>query len=336
MANDISELIDTSNPEVRDYLSLIRLQVLTPLSVLINIVTVLICTFVVNPSIGRVTAQHPTSISPNIAVVAIYVLVLYVGQIGYCILLVLARKEDTKKALVKAVGHPLVFANWLMAFWAIAWVMQWFLVSTVLLGILLLMLIYSNLALLVYHPPTKDRPLDTLLIHAPLRFFLVLPLVLMFPNALFVTLGLTYDPAHPEQYSMHPWSGFGVVFGANLIAWLVVLTRRDIVLTVAGTWICAAIWSARPKPVPVYVTVIIFTVLHPLGLFCALVHHHFMSKRRSRQNGDIALPPDAEEGHAPAYASHHQQYEQERAAREQRLQSSGAREIDPDQIFGSG
>jgi len=334
MARDISELIDTSNPEVRDYLSLIRLQVLTPLSLLINIVTVLICAFVVNPSIGRVTALHPTSISPNIAVVAVYVLVLYVGQIGYCVLLVLARKEDTKRALVKAVGHPLVFANWLMAFWAIAWVMQWFLVSTVLLGILLLMLIYSNIALMVYHPPTNERPLDTLLIHAPLRFFLVLPLVLMFPNSLFVTLGLTHDPSHPEQYGAYPWPGFGVVFAANLLAWAAVLLRRDIVLTVAGTWICAAVWSARPKPAPVYVTVILFTVLHPLGLFCSLVYHYFLDKRRSRQNGGIALPPDAEEGHLPAYASHHQQYEEHE--REQQLQSRGAREIDPDQIFGSG
>jgi hypothetical protein len=43
--------IDTSNPLVKDYITLVRLQVLTPLSLAANIVTVLICSIVVNPSI---------------------------------------------------------------------------------------------------------------------------------------------------------------------------------------------------------------------------------------------------------------------------------------------
>lgn len=62
--------------------------------------------------------------------------------------------------------------------------MRWFLLSTILQGILLLVLLYSNLVLLIYHPPTWDRPFDMMLIHAPLRFFLVLQLSLMFPLSL--------------------------------------------------------------------------------------------------------------------------------------------------------
>lgn len=38
--------------------------------------------------------------------------------------------------------------------------------------------------LLSFHPPTWERPFDMLLIHAPLRFFLVLELALMFPLCL--------------------------------------------------------------------------------------------------------------------------------------------------------
>lgn len=59
-----------------------------------------------------------------------------------------------------------------------------FLVSTVLLGIIVLLLVYSNIALLVYHAPTYSRPFDMGLIHAPLRFFMILPLSLMFPYSL--------------------------------------------------------------------------------------------------------------------------------------------------------
>jgi len=65
---------------------------------------------------------RPTAISPNTPVIGIYILVLYMMQLGYCILLVLATKRETKKTLTKAVGLSLVFSNFIMAIWAITWV----------------------------------------------------------------------------------------------------------------------------------------------------------------------------------------------------------------------
>lgn len=88
--------IDTSHPAVRDYLSLVRLQVLTPLSLLINIATVVVCAFVVNPSIVNVSYLHPTSITPNSSVIGAYLAVVFLSQIGYCLLLVVASKAETK------------------------------------------------------------------------------------------------------------------------------------------------------------------------------------------------------------------------------------------------
>ena len=69
---DSDELpIDVSHPAVRDYLALVRyliyfgpcsvctalmnsfrLQVLTPLSLLINITTIMVCTLVIHPNLG--------------------------------------------------------------------------------------------------------------------------------------------------------------------------------------------------------------------------------------------------------------------------------------------
>lgn len=63
-------------------------------------------------------------------------------------------------------------------------VFQGFLASTILLGILLVLLIYANIVLLVYHPPTTRRPFDIALIHAPMRAFLILPLGVLFPYSL--------------------------------------------------------------------------------------------------------------------------------------------------------
>ncbi|EEB97811.1 hypothetical protein MPER_02794 [Moniliophthora perniciosa FA553] len=176
--------IDMSHPSVREYLSLIRLQVLTPLSLLINIASIIVCATVVTPSIGTISRRFPTSISPKPIIISVYVAALFIGQIGYCILLVLVRKPETKKTLTKGAGLSLVFANWVMAVWAITWVFEWFVASTVLQGILLALLLYSNLVLLIYHRPTRARIFDAMFIHAPMRFFLVLQIGLMFPLSL--------------------------------------------------------------------------------------------------------------------------------------------------------
>ena len=86
--------------------------------------------------------------------------------------------------------------------------MQWFLVATILQGLLLILLLYSNIALLIYHPPDNSRPLDTALIHAPLRFFLILPFSILFPLCLMLVYFLFYlfittfiDPFNFQNHS---------------------------------------------------------------------------------------------------------------------------------------
>jgi len=281
--------LDTNNPAVRDYLALIRLQVLTPLSLLVNITAVMVCSIAVTPGIQDIEKMYPSSISPKPLLIATYLLLVYVGQVGYCILLVLARKSETKKTITKGVGIALVLANWIMGFWAVAWIMQWFLVSTVLLGTLLLILIYCNIVILIYHPPEiKKRPLDVAFIHAPLRFFLVLPLQVMFPYSLFVKLGYTWEPGKPNQYADHQWAGFGVLLLVNLIGLAVIVLRKDIVWCVAAVWIDIAIWSAKPKPSTVFFVAIAFTAIHPIALVFAAT----WKKLKGKDEGRIALPPD--------------------------------------------
>jgi len=285
--------VDLNHPAVRDYLSLVRLQVLTPLSLLINIVSILVCTLVARPSIGGVSELYPTSISPKPVVIAAYVIAIYIGQVGYCLLLVFALKAETKRTLVKGVGISLVLANWVMALWAVCWVFQFFLASTILQGILLLLLIYANIVLLIYHAPTSSRPFDTALIHAPLRFFLILPLSLLFPISLFITLHLNYRSGTPEDKT-RPLPGFLVVLITNLLGLLVIAIRRDIVWCVAAVWVCAGIWTQGTRPALIFITVIVFTVLHPLVLIGSMMWGWFSRKQDGRR-GPISLPPDGED-----------------------------------------
>jgi len=224
-----------------------------------------------------------------------YVVAIFIGQLGYCLLLVLARKQETKQTLVKGVGISLIIANWVMGFWAIAWTLRYFLVSTILVGILLIFLIYPNVVLLIYHTPDSSRPLDTALIHAPLRLFLILPLNIVFWHSLFITLGHSWEVGDPTKYDRYQWEGFGVVLGSNLLALLVVTSHHDIIWCVAAVWLNAAQWSRRPKALPVFVTSILFTILLPIALVVSVLWKNLRTHRRS--TGPIALPEEEQENH---------------------------------------
>jgi hypothetical protein len=62
--------------------------------------------------------------------------------------------------------------------------MRWFLVATILQGLILLALLFANFALFVYHPPEHSGLLSIAFVHAPLRFFLVLPFSILFEISL--------------------------------------------------------------------------------------------------------------------------------------------------------
>jgi hypothetical protein len=44
--------------------------------------------------------MYPTSISPKPELISIYIVAIWVGQIGYCVLLVIASKHETKVSVV--------------------------------------------------------------------------------------------------------------------------------------------------------------------------------------------------------------------------------------------
>ncbi|KAF8511317.1 hypothetical protein JB92DRAFT_2935233 [Gautieria morchelliformis] len=299
--------LDTNHPAVREYLLLVRLQVLTPLSLLINIATFMVATFIVSPGLSTISKLHPTPISPSPTFVGVYVVAIFAGQIGYCLLLVLASKEETKQALVKGVGFSLVIANWLMAFWAMTWALKLFLPSTILLILLTLALLYSNIVLLIYHPPRRSRPFDTLLIHAPMRLFLLLPATLLLPQSIFIMLNKTWDPKDASRHYMdYQWEGFAVVIVTNVVSLLIIALRRDIVWCIGAVWINICIWTARPKSTPVQATAIVFTILQPVTLVAAAVWQTLRSK--PDQGGAIALPPDDEQNEAQSRRSEHGQH----------------------------
>jgi len=96
----------------------------------------------------------------------------------------------------------------------------------------------------------------------------------------------------------------------NLIGLIVIVVRKDIVWCIAAVWIDIAIWSAKPKPSPVFIIAIAFTAIHPIALIFAAT----WKKLKKKDEGQIRLPPDdsTESGGRP----HRQQESTTRPPRE--------------------
>jgi hypothetical protein len=191
--------------------ALIRLQVLTPLSTLISLAAQLVAAFAIRPSLGAINDDYLTILTPRKSFIGAYWLVLYLLQsarlalnpwrrtdicafkVGYCVLLAVVRKEQTKVSalrnapelpqscwnkatLVNAVGLRFVFSNVCMAFWTLFFEFRLFLASEICL-LIALVLLASIWGQLLLYPASRARPLELALIHAPVRLFLVMLLI---------------------------------------------------------------------------------------------------------------------------------------------------------------
>ena len=78
--------------------------------------------FCISRAAGRIAEMYPTSITPQPHMIGLYIVALYILQVGYCALLVFSRTQETKRALIKGCGFPLMLSNWVFALWAICWV----------------------------------------------------------------------------------------------------------------------------------------------------------------------------------------------------------------------
>ncbi|CCA69614.1 hypothetical protein PIIN_03553 [Serendipita indica DSM 11827] len=289
--------IDFSHPSVKEYVALIRLQVLTPLSTLVHIATILATQFIVSPSLSKITKEyHHTSITPSTSLLGVYLLILWGLQIGYCFLIVIAWSEDTKKAIVHGTGMTLVFTNWVMAAYAVALSTQSFIPATVLISLVVLFLIFINLRLFFYYPVTWTQPFDYLLLHAPARLFLLVAGTLFLPLTVFMAIGHDWSLARDDL--SYPWEGFAVIATMGVLGVVIAGWRRDLVWTIGTMWLLWCIGGLKPKSTPVMTGIIVFSVAIPLVFMASLILSVIYGRReegriRLEDEETIRAPPSA-------------------------------------------
>ncbi|WVQ98414.1 hypothetical protein IAU59_005537 [Kwoniella sp. CBS 9459] len=284
--------------QFRESMRLVRLQIAIPISVLVAMGANLVCALAIKPGLAGINSLFPTLLSPNSIMIGLYWAVLYVLQVGFCLVLLLVRKEVTKETLVHGVGLRFAIANWLQAAWAVFFTLQFFLGAEIVLLLNVINLLSIHFSLL-YYPVTLRRPIDALFIHAPMTMFLAILFQLDWLHNGFIVLG--WDIQSKEEWGKYTWQAVGCVVGVNVVAAIWAGVKRLYLLTTASVYLLFALLfssprvnptlptTALPKPAPLLVTLIICLVLHPIALVAGVAW-----KRTREREGRIRLEEEVE------------------------------------------
>ncbi|EPQ28446.1 uncharacterized protein PFL1_04272 [Pseudozyma flocculosa PF-1] len=285
--------------------ALVRVQILTPLSVLLQLGVMIICgSKLISPNLGQVSRRHPTYLTVSEPFVLLYWAVLYLLQIGFAVFLLLSRTPETKKAIVHGVGTRLALANYMMVLWAIFWVLDRripFILGTVSLGVIALLLLFNSLVLAVKYRPSKRHPLDWLFIHVPIKMLLVITLQYDLWQQLFMALQWDAGSGHGDQLlQMGLWPAFGIIAGMGVFSALWIFSTADVTWTVAGIYLnIGLLWSKQfpiahpdhPRPAALTAATILAISLQVVAFIASVA----WSRIQARQEGRIALPMSPED-----------------------------------------
>ncbi|CED84874.1 hypothetical protein [Phaffia rhodozyma] len=283
--------------QLRATLKYVRLQIISPLSLLVsigaNIFRAKWQNVELEPPIDcpgcppvDISRAHPTLFTPLSVMISGYWTVVYALQIGFCLMLVLARSAETKDVLMRGVGMRFSIANWLMAGWAVFWTLQtsWsFMVAEVLL--ILNSLILGTIYLTLhrhYHFSTGTW----LFVYTPMKMMLAIVFLLEWLDNGFIVLG--WESRDPATYAKYSWQAIGILAGVNVVGLLMVFVTKDLVWTVSAEYLLVSLLLKKPKPFTMVVTLFIFLALYPFTYLASIFFH----SARTRE-GRIRLEEEA-------------------------------------------
>ncbi|SNX83076.1 uncharacterized protein MEPE_01782 [Melanopsichium pennsylvanicum] len=297
----------STNMEPNEVKTLTRMQILTPLSVLLQMGVMILCgSNLIKPNLQQVSRRHPTYLSVQDNFVLFYWAILYVLLIGFSVFLLLSRTPETKKALVHGVGTRLALANYMMVLWAIFWILDrplTFILGTVTLSVIALVLLFNALILAVRYPPSAKHPLDWLFIHVPVKLFLVITIQYDLWQQLFMALGWDFGSGGHQALVQGLWPAFGIVVGLGAFSALWIFATADLIWTVAGVYLnFGLLWhkhfslvggrdDGEPRPAPLTAAIILSISLQVVALIAGVAWNRI----KARQDGRIALPLSPEE-----------------------------------------
>lgn len=158
------------NPKERR--SLVFLQMNTPLSVLFCIVAGIVGVMIV-PSINDVFNSHPTLLTAAPKMFLGYMFVLFMFQVGFCMLAVISQNSHTQRCIVRSTGSRLAVENYLMAVWFILFVLDTptsTAIGCYVLGGVAVLSLVNFVVLRAEYRPRWVHPFELFLVHIPNKY----------------------------------------------------------------------------------------------------------------------------------------------------------------------
>jgi len=297
-----------------EHKALVRVQVATPLSVLVALAAVVITTVIIRPGMDEISNRHVNYLTPSSSFLLSYWALVFLLQVGYCILIVVSRKQETKKLVLNGVGLRLALVNFGLALWSVFWVLdkRWsFLAGEVILAInAFLLIITVGILNFKFHPDIK-HPLDWLFVHVPIKLFLVVLLQIDLWQQLGIIVGWDI-PSGPKADSAGPglWPSFGIITGiGGLLPALWIFGTVDFTWAAAGIFLHFALLfrggnghpnlsHRRPE---IIAAVVLAIAMQAVALFAGVA----WTRLQKRQEGQIALPITEEDQRRHHYGQAH-------------------------------
>ncbi|CEH15054.1 hypothetical protein CBOM_02854 [Ceraceosorus bombacis] len=280
-----------SRPPPVSAVALTRVQILTPLSILISAGTLIVTSILIHPSLSEISEKHANYFTPSSAWLLVYWGVLYLLQIGFALLCVVGQQAETKKLIANGVGVRLAICNFLLAVWSITWVVAspaCFVAGEVLLAIIALILLITAAILEFIYPPSAKHPLDWIFVHVPIKMLLISMLQVDVAQQLF--MALEWDVSHGNKALQHSvWPTFATILSVGAFSALWIFAFQDLTWAACGIVLNLALLAYKipdhDRPAEIVAATIASIVLQGVALFGSYLQIYI----RRQQEGRIRL-----------------------------------------------
>jgi len=298
------------NEEVAPTLQqLIRLQIFTPMTLLLALGSNLVTVFAFHPGVGQIQDEYETIWTARKELIGGYLLLMYVLQIGYCLFITISRNPATREMAINGVGLRFCLANLLQAAWSPLFIARQFLVAEILLLVSAFVMLTVWITLLQY-PVGYKNPVSWLFVHVPVRMYLLFLVNLaIWQGGLIALRWYKYQGTDPDQrpgkwerdHETHAWIAFGVITGIGLINSFIVFLGKDFAWAACTIFLFVSILVQGEKPVQVVVPLILVASLQIVGLIAAYVWAMYEARR---ERGQIRLADDDDSDYEPTHRHH--------------------------------
>ncbi|PKI84044.1 hypothetical protein MVES_001904 [Malassezia vespertilionis] len=288
---------ETGNEAPSERKSLVFLQMNTPLSILFCIMAAVFGALVV-PSVEKAFRIHETYFTPSPKMFFLYLVAMYVSQIGFCSLSIFSPSAHTKRMIVRSTGSRLALENYLLSLWFVLRILDTIWTTALafyVLAVIAILAIVNDVKLYFQYPSQWSHPLEMLFVHVPNKLMTVLITHQLFWQQLFMAFGWTRSQ-YVDNVQPSLWLAVVVTALMGILVAVWVGFTGDIGVYLATMFLDISVFSfykmpvigPRSRPFVLTVFMLISMTLRTIALLVpGLISHGFVVVCHGHRGGPI-------------------------------------------------